>query len=290
MTKEEFLDKSRNTHGYKYNYVDLPEKLTLKSYIKVEFRGIEYTQRVNKHLDGKCPEKNTERKTINDFIEKSREIWGDRFDYSHTEYKNALTPVKLFDKKRNLMIEQISSLHLLGHECKNMKLDDFISESNIIFDYKYKYEKTVYTNRTTRLTITCPEHGDFIVKPNEHLDSGLGCKKCVENLFTKKVKGFLNKHLINYSIQNRFNDCLNHEGYRIPFDFYIPSKRTIIEFDGKQHYEPVEHFGGLKAYESLKINDKIKNDYCEDNYINLIRIRYDQIDNIYQILWNNLKS
>jgi len=122
------------------------------------------------------------------------------------------------------------------------------------------------------------------------LDSGFGCKKCIENLFTKKVKGFLNKHLINYSIQNRFNDCLNHEGYRIPFDFYIPKCRTAIEFDGIQHFQPVEHFGGLESYNRLKINDKIKQDYCEDNYINLIRIRYDQIDDIYQILWNNLKS
>ena len=37
-------------------------------------------------------------------------------------------------------------------------------------------------------------------------------------------------------------------------------------------------------------SDKFKEEYCEDNYINLIRIRYDQIDDIYRILWNNLKS
>jgi hypothetical protein len=49
-------------------------------------------------------------------------------------------------------------------------------------------------------------------------------------------------------------------------------------------------FGGSEAYERLKINDKIKNDYCEINYINLIRIRYDQYDNIYSILWQNLKN
>jgi hypothetical protein len=58
--------------------------------------------------------------------------------------------------------------------------------------------------------------------------------------------------------------------------FIYQSKRTCIEFDGKQHFQPIEHFGGLKAYESLKINDKIKENYCEDNYINLIRIKYDQ--------------
>jgi hypothetical protein len=65
--------------------------------------------------------------------------------------------------------------------------------------------------------------------------------------------------------------------------------RTCIEFDGEQHFHPVSHFGGIMAYEKLKINDKIKNDYCEDNYINLIRIRWDQIDEISQILQRNLK-
>ena len=66
--------------------------------------------------------------------------------------------------------------------------------------------------------------------------------------------------------------------------------RIFIEFDGRQHYEPMEFFGGLKSYEILKVNDKIKNDYCEDNYINLIRIRYDEFDSLHQILWENLKT
>jgi len=64
----------------------------------------------------------------------------------------------------------------------------------------------------------------------------------------------------------------------------------IIEFDGKQHYEPMEHFGGLESYNRLKVNDKIKSDYCEDNYIDLIRIRYNQIDSINDILNECLKN
>jgi hypothetical protein len=65
--------------------------------------------------------------------------------------------------------------------------------------------------------------------------------------------------------------------------------RICIEFDGKQHYEPMSFFGGVDSFNKLKINDKIKNDYCEENYMNLIRIKYDQIDDIYQILWDSLK-
>ena len=57
-----------------------------------------------------------------------------------------------------------------------------------------------------------------------------------------------------------------------------------IEFDGIQHFEPVEHFGGVKAFKSLIKRDKIKNDYCQKNKINLLRIDYIQIDNIDNII------
>ena len=56
--------------------------------------------------------------------------------------------------------------------------------------------------------------------------------------------------------------------------------RTAIEFDGKQHYEPIGYFGGLQTFEKLQINDRIKSDYCEDNYIDLVRVKYTQLDNI----------
>jgi hypothetical protein len=52
----------------------------------------------------------------------------------------------------------------------------------------------------------------------------------------------------------------------------------------------MEFFGGSEAYNRLKINDKIKSDYCEDSYIDLIRIRYDQIDRVFEILKESLKN
>jgi len=130
--------------------------------------------------------------------------------------------------------------------------------------------------------ITCPIHGDFEQRPISHLQ-GFGCNNCYESKGEKKIAKFLDKYKISYSRQHKFDECTGKR-YKLPFDFYIPSKRTCIEFDGLQHFQPVNYFGGVKAYEQLKINDKIKEYYCEDNYIDLIRIRYDQIDNIESIL------
>jgi hypothetical protein len=61
------------------------------------------------------------------------------------------------------------------------------------------------------------------------------------------------------------------------FQFYLPSKRTVIEYLSKEHY-------------LIKDLDKKKEDYCEDNYIDLIRINYSQFDDIYKILWENLSD
>jgi very-short-patch-repair endonuclease len=60
------------------------------------------------------------------------------------------------------------------------------------------------------------------------------------------------------------------------FDFYLPKYNTCIEFDGKQHFEPVKIFGGNENFKEIIKKDSIKNMYCDTNGIKLIRIKYDQ--------------
>ena len=56
------------------------------------------------------------------------------------------------------------------------------------------------------------------------------------------------------------------------FDFYLPDYNTCIEFDGEQHFKPIKHFGGKERFKQQQKNDQIKNDYCVENNIALIRI------------------
>jgi len=56
----------------------------------------------------------------------------------------------------------------------------------------------------------------------------------------------------------------------------LPDYNTCVEYDGVQHYKSVEWFGGAEAFESLNIRDKIKTNFCLNNNIELIRIRYDE--------------
>jgi hypothetical protein len=345
MTKNEFLERAREKFGYKYQYPNLPDKILSSDNITIIYNNVEYKQKVVKHiLLGRCPEKNTPKKTTEQFIKESIIVWGNKYDYSLTEYKGALEKIKIiydgvifeqvavshlnyapennmnreyFIKKsikkwgdkydyslveykdsnskvkiiyNDEIYEQTPSGHLYGAP-ENIRLsirkttEQFIKESNIIHDNKYSYNNTNYVKNNIKVIINCPLHGDFKQNPLAHIQ-GSGCPNCNESKGEKEISKFLDKNNFLYYRQHKFSDCKNK--YQLPFDFYIPSIRTIIEFDGIQHFQPVKYFGGLKAYESVKINDKIKDEYCEEHYIELIRIRYDNIDDVYRILWDNL--
>src|SRR5581483_1870018 len=77
---------------------------------------------------------------------------------------------------------------------------------------------------------------------------------------------------IDFTQEKKFAD-LKHKTY-LRFDFYfeIQGRGFLIEFDGKQHREPVEFFGGEKAFVETKIRDEIKNEYARRHNMPLIRI------------------
>ena len=89
------------------------------------------------------------------------------------------------------------------------------------------------------------------------------------------------KNNIKFIQQHKFDDCKNIKP--LPFDFYLPDYNTCIEFNGKQHYEPIKYFGGRVVYDKLIKRDKIKMEYCNKNNIPLLIIKYN--DNILKRLF-----
>lgn len=79
----------------------------------------------------------------------------------------------------------------------------------------------------------------------------------------------------------RFHDC--RDSYALPFDFYVPLLTVAIEYDG-QHFEPVEYFGGAERFEVTKRHDAIKNQYCIDNGIKLLRIKYPEFERVEELI------
>lgn len=121
------------------------------------------------------------------FIEKSIKRHGERYDYSKVEYKDSLTKVCIVCPEHG-EFWQTPQAHVRGNgcpKCANIKRGDtfrsngklFVEKSTIIHNGKYKYNPDSYVNAMTKVPITCPIHGEFLMTPMAHL-SGQGCPKC----------------------------------------------------------------------------------------------------------------
>ncbi len=106
------------------------------------------------------------------------------------------------------------------------------------------------------------------------------CDKCSNSMskFEFAVKSYLEESNIKYIKEFYFNDC--RDVLPLPFDFYLVDFDKIIEVDGQGHYYPVS-FGGDKEQNFIitKTHDKIKNDYCREKNIPLLRLSYKDIEN-----------
>lgn len=112
------------------------------------------------------------------------------------------------------------------------------------------------------------------------------CPMCdkTASLGERKILLFLEQHNIDYIYQKRVALTRMH------FDFYLEKYNLVIEFNGKQHYEPIEIFGGDARFQQQQIYDKAKIEYCQSNNIKLLVIKYTDLDKINEILAAELQG
>lgn len=104
----------------------------------------------------------------------------------------------------------------------------------------------------------------------------------------KAIGDILKKYNIPYIHSKRFSD-LRGVLHPLEYDFYIPSRQILIEYQGMQHERPVKHFGGEKQFEKQQKHDMLKREYAKEHGIKLIEIWYYDYDHIEEILIKELK-
>lgn len=183
--------------------------------------------------------------------------------------------------------------------CKNCQRENNIkwSKEDIINYVENKGYKFITIKNesglTSRIEVWCgnPSHSSYEVLfgnfKGNNSKNGTRCPHCNESSGEKEVSDILNKYNIEYIPQYKFNDCKFYNVLK--FDFYLPEYNCCIEYDGGQHFEMVEWFGGFDGFANTIIRDTIKNEYCKKNNIKLIRIPYWEFDNIEEIIVNKLK-
>ena len=116
----------------------------------------------------------------------------------------------------------------------------------------------------------------FIALPakinNGHITS-CGCR--IQSFGEGYISSLLKELNVNFEQQYIFKDCKYK--YVLKFDFAILYNKDVIgviEYDGKQHFEPIDFFGGVDGFRKTQIRDEIKNNYCKEHNVQILRIPY----------------
>ena len=248
----EFIEKAKKIHGGRYDYSKAEYVSATDRLCIICPEHGEFWQTPQVHLrGGNCPEcasrtirrKNT--KSTEDFIADSRKIHGDRYDYSKAEYTGNSVRLCIICPEHG-EFWQTPQVHLRGGNCpectrkaKSMTGEEFVNKARSVHGDKYDYSKVRYVNAHTDIVVTCPKHGDFTVKPSNHLN-GSGCPGCkkerIGDLKRKVVEDFIKEA---NEIHNKKYDYAN-------VDYRNTDSQVIITcpIHGDFTQRPKDHLGG----------------------------------------------
>lgn len=199
------------------------------------------------------------------------------------KYINANTPTMHRCKIHDIqwIIRPVDALK--GNGCKKCHLERFSkSKSKTHNEYVRELELKnanvevvgAYIKAKIPIEHRCKICGSLWIAMPDNVLHGTGCPICNVSRGEKEISTYLSKKNINFIPQYTFDECKNKK--LLPFDFYLPEYNLCIEYDGEQHYKPVNFFGGKEKLEKTTQRDRIKTNFCLTNNIKLLRIRYDE--------------
>lgn len=174
-----------------------------------------------------------------------------------------------------------------------------IRKQNSIIPYEQRLEyvrsfgfdiltpKEEYVDGGQKVNLLCDRGHEYSASLHD-FKTGNRCPRCRKSKGEVEVSRILDSLHIGYETQYRIKECKFYNC--LPFDFYLPSYNLLIEYDGKQHYE-LESFGlDMWNFVDIKMRDTVKNIYCKNNNIELLRIPYWDFNKIEDIIKNKINN
>lgn len=133
---------------------------------------------------------------------------------------------------------------------------------------------------------------EFEVTPRNFLSNFTRCPVCAIRKFPNKskqvikIENFLDTYDYKYKREVSINGCKNIR--LLKFDYFLEDLNLYLEFDGNQHFKEIKMCGRDKLLQ-YNHNDLIKNNFCKENKINLLRLDNSNVFLLEDIL-NDIKN
>ena len=277
-TDKQFKQEVYNLVGNDYVFLDSYVNTDTKIKVKHNKCDGVYEVRPSTFLQGyRCPYCNgNAKKTDKQFRQEVYDLVGDEYTFLDS-YVGSQNKIRVKHNKCGNIYKVIPNNFIKGHGCpycfgKVKKTDkQFKQEVYNLVGNEYTFLEH-YRGALTKIKVKHIKCGNiYKVKPAMFL-IGYRCPYCNSpkgELIIDKILKSLN---ISYEPQKTFDD-LKDKSY-LSYDFYIPDQNILIEYQGKQHYEPINYFGGEATFKVQKQHDQIKSDYAKEHGYNLIAIPY----------------
>jgi len=293
----------KKVHGDRYDYSEsIYHGFNKKIPIRCKVHGVfEMTPASNLHQESNCKKCIGDdlkkhgahnRTDTNTFIKRAIKKHGDAYDYSKTVFTGMHKPIIVICNKHNEEFIQSKAQNHLENEfncptCLQNRYNEHQKSRRVSIDEANERIKEIhgdfievidfknYVNVESKILFRCNRfdwHNDFY--SSFHSVTGrdrTGCPICKMSKGQREIILILNRKGISHDTEKYFNQLGKKR-----FDIFINDLNLVIEYNGRQHYIPVEPFGGEKALERTQKSDKLKKQYCMDNHINYEVIRYDE--------------
>lgn len=285
-----FIAQAREVHGDRWIYAraaysGLTEKLTITCPAHGDFQ-----QTPNNHLYAKagCPSCAVEaikaKTTMSqaNFEAAVRHVHGDLYGLELARYTGAMRKVTLtcpqhgtFSLAPNGLLEG-KGCRACGYEKRQRTREEFISEAREVFQVRYTYDEVCsgLVPGRLRVTVTCGRHGGFTMPAGRHL-LGAGCSACIESRAEREIRRILADAGIAFVAQ--WGHPTLRQRLPLRFDFMLPGRGVLIEFDGEFHRGPVciadtSPERADEVYRDTVTRDAIKTEWAAANGWTLLRL------------------
>ena len=286
ISKEEALRRFEIAHGnrYQYDWSDyqfFSNKMTIICQTHGPFRQSPRSHAAGHNCQmcifGKIHENlGTGKISFDDVAIRFTKIWGKEYEYIASTYRDTQTPFTILCRKHG-PFQKTAFNHLKGQGCPTCRLvdvNDLISRFRKVHGMLYRYHVDSYINTTYPIGITCSRHGVFFKKAHHHLQ-GQGCPLCSGcSSGVNRIKLYLLLTSLSYETEVWFNELRGYGGLPLKFDIYVPALDLFIEFDGRQHFENIEHWGGEIELQNRMSHDIMKDRFVVERGRSLVRLPY----------------